>query len=101
MSDGTYGGINYNAGNANGSKYSVMSGNGNHPVNYVTWYNSIRFANWLNNGQGIGDTETGSYTLGSLGADGKPTGGLSITRNPGAKVFLPSENEWYKAAYYK
>jgi formylglycine-generating enzyme required for sulfatase activity len=23
-----------------------------------------------------------------------------ITRKPGAKVFLPTENEWYKAAYY-
>ena len=25
---------------------------------------------------------------------------MSITRNAGATVFLPSENEWYKAAYY-
>ena len=25
---------------------------------------------------------------------------FSITRNAGATVFLPSENEWYKAAYY-
>ena len=24
----------------------------------------------------------------------------SIARNPGATIFLPSENEWYKAAYY-
>ena len=29
-----------------------------------------------------------------------PIGG-TITRNPGAKWFLPSENEWYKAAYHK
>lgn len=26
--------------------------------------------------------------------------GLSITRNAGAHIVLPSENEWYKAAYY-
>jgi sulfatase modifying factor 1 len=63
MSNATFGGINYNAGAADGSKYSVISGNGNHPVNYVTWYDTLRFANWLNNGQGNGDTESGAYTL--------------------------------------
>jgi formylglycine-generating enzyme required for sulfatase activity len=92
------GGINYNAGDANGSKFSVSSSRGNHPVNYVTWYSAIRFANWLNNGQGSGDTETGAYTL--QGGTPTPNNGNSITRNAGAKVFLPSENEWYKAAYY-
>ncbi|MBI3838672.1 MAG: PEP-CTERM sorting domain-containing protein, partial [Planctomycetia bacterium] len=29
------GGISFSAGNANGSKYSVISGRGNHPVNYA------------------------------------------------------------------
>jgi formylglycine-generating enzyme required for sulfatase activity len=98
MSNATFGGINYNTGNANGSKYSVISGRGNHPVNFVTWYSAIRFANWLNNGQGNGDTETGAYTL--LGGIPTPSNGNSITRNAGASVFLPSENEWHKAAYY-
>jgi formylglycine-generating enzyme len=98
MSNATYGGINFTAGNADGTKYSVISGNGNHPVNSATWYESIRFANWLNNGQGNGDTETGAYTLGPL-AFGLPINGDLITRNAGATVFLPSENEWYKAAY--
>jgi formylglycine-generating enzyme required for sulfatase activity len=97
---GSYGGINYNSGAASGSKYSVISGDGNNPVNSVSWYDTIRFANWLNNGQGSGDTESGAYTLGALDSFGNPINGDSITRNPGARVFLPSENEWYKAAYY-
>jgi formylglycine-generating enzyme len=100
MSDFTYGGINFTAGNLPGSKYSVISGRGDHPANSTTWYDAIRFANWLNNGQGTGDTETGAYSLGALGAGGVPILGNSIVRNAGAKVFLPSENEWYKAAYY-
>jgi len=93
-----YGGINFNAGNADGDKYTLVSGRENHPVGNETWYSAIRFANWLNNGQGSGDTESGAYTL--LGGTPTPSNGLSVTRNAGATVFLPSEDEWYKAAYY-
>src|SRR5271166_1929961 len=91
-------GISFNSASANGSKYGVVSGNGNQPVVDVTWYDAIRFANWLNNGQGNGDTETGAYTL--FGGTPTPSNGLTITRNAGATVFLPSEDEWYKAGYY-
>ena len=67
-------------------------------MNWVSWYDAIRFANWMNNGQGSGDTETGSYTL--LGGTPLPSNYLTIARSPGATIVLPSENEWYKAAYY-
>ena len=97
MSSAPFGGINYNVGNANGNKYSVISGDGNHPVNYVTWFDTVRFANWLNNGQGSGDTESGAYIL--QGGTPTPSNANSIARQGGATVVLPSENEWYKAAY--
>jgi formylglycine-generating enzyme required for sulfatase activity len=58
MVDPTFGGINYSSSAASGNKYSVSSGAANHPVNYVSWYDALRFANWLDNGQGNGDTET-------------------------------------------
>ena len=83
---------------ASGSySYSVI-GSGNRPVTYVSWYDSARFANWLGNGQptgaqAAGTTETGAYTL---------TGNTGIiTRNAGWTYSLPSENEWYKAAYHQ
>jgi formylglycine-generating enzyme len=98
MADATFGGISFNGGNGAGNKYVLTAGRQNHPVNFVSWYDTIRFANWLNNGQGNGSTETGAYTL--LGGTPTPSNGNSITRNAGATVFLPSENEWYKAAYY-
>jgi formylglycine-generating enzyme required for sulfatase activity len=98
--EGSFKGISFAGGNAPGSKYELVPGRENHPVNYVSFYDAIRFANWLNNGQGNGDTETGAYTLGPLGAGGLPINGDSITRNAGASIFLPSEDEWYKAAYY-
>jgi formylglycine-generating enzyme required for sulfatase activity len=93
------GGINFAGGNASGSKYSVKPGQGSKPVTFVSWYDSARFTNWLNNGQGSGDTESGAYTL--IGGTPTPSNGLEVARNPGARVFLPSEDEWYKAAYYK
>jgi len=80
--------------------YSVTGGLGNYPVTDVTFWDALRFANWLDNGQptgseGAGTTETGAYTLTTTGiADN------TVTRNPGATWALPTENEWYKAAYY-
>jgi formylglycine-generating enzyme required for sulfatase activity len=99
MSSDATGGITFNDGAPNGSKYVIKAGHDNNPVVYVSFYDSIRFANWLHSGMGTGDTETGAYTL--LGRTPIPSNKNSITRNPGAKWFLPSEDEWYKAAYHK
>ncbi len=74
-----------------GGLYTADPERASMPVNWVSFYDTLRFANWLNNGMGIGDTETGAYTL---------SAGPAVTRNLGAAIFLPSENEWYKAAYY-
>jgi formylglycine-generating enzyme required for sulfatase activity len=96
-SDATFGGIT-RTGDPGSYLYTVKPGFESKPVTYVSWYDALRFSNWLNNGQGSGDTETGAYTL--LGGTAVPSNGASITRNLGAITFLTSENEWYKAAYY-
>jgi formylglycine-generating enzyme required for sulfatase activity len=98
MGSNALGGITQ-SGLSGGLSYSTKTNMADKPVNYVSWYDSIRFANWLNNGQGTGDTETGAYTL--LGGTPTPSNGNSITREPGATWFLPTQNEWYKAAYYQ
>lgn len=89
--------------------YSVLNNGGDsssRPIAYVTWFNAARFANWMANGQpeGLQDTTTtedGAYSLkGSVSgtAVGKnvcnPNTGRSLT------FWIPTENEWYKAAYY-
>ena len=83
--------------------YSVDPQWANRPVNYVSFGDAARFCNWLQNGEpsraeGNGTTESGAYTL-----NGATTNSalLAITRNATATYFIPSENEWYKAAYYK
>jgi formylglycine-generating enzyme required for sulfatase activity len=81
------------SGSSGSYSYSVTGALANRPVVYVSWYDAARFANWLVNGQGSNSTETGAYTL---------NGAMSgiIYANPGAQVYIPTEDEWYKAAYY-
>ena len=68
------------------------------PVAFVSFIDAARFVNWLQNGEDDGDTETGAYTLEGGTAD--PSNWHTLTRNSGARVFVPNENEWYKAAYH-
>ena len=75
--------------------YASVLGMADRPVNFISFYDAIRFANWMQNGQGDADTETGAYTITPLGIATN-----SIERNASATVFLPSEDEWYKAAYF-
>lgn len=77
-----------------GSYVYSVTGSGARPITYVSWFDAARYANWLHNGQGTGDTETGAYTLNGA------TGGNAVARNAGAIVWIPTENEWFKAAYY-
>ena len=102
MSRTDYGSGITQSGSPGSYTYSVATDFANRPVNYVTFWDSCRFANWLSNNQptgaqGPGTTETGAYTLdGYNGNDGR-----TIQRNPGATWAVASEDEWYKAAYYK
>ena len=69
---------------------------GNKPVVYVSWWDALRFANWLTSGT----TESGTYAITDGGEDsGTVTLPDHSTLEVG-KFFLPTENEWYKAAYY-
>ena len=75
----------------------------NCPAFDISWGDAARFCNWLQNGQptsgteAAGTTETGAYTLNG----GTSAAALTaVTRNAGATYFLPSENEWHKAAFY-
>ena len=77
-------------------QYQVAADWANRPVNFVSFWDACPFANWLHNGQGSGDTETGAYTLTPGGIDDN-----TITRNADWKWAVTSEDEWYKAAYHK
>ena len=81
------------SGSSGSYTYSVTGVLANRPVVYISWFDAARFANWMVNGQGSGSTETGAYTLNGA------TSGIFLA-NAGAQVYIPTEDEWYKAAYY-
>jgi len=90
-----YGGIN-RSGSVGNYTYSAKTNMANKPVNLVTWNSCARYCNWLHNGKpsGLQDastTETGAYNM----SQNNPS------RSNNALFFLCSENEWYKAAFYK
>jgi len=97
------GGINFTSGNANGAKYAAWPNMANKPVTWVSWFDAARVANWLQAG-GItyGTTASGSAAInvGAYTLNGSTTG-TAPAKNVGAQYWIPTENEWYKAAYYK
>ena len=77
----------------------------NKPATRVSWNEAARFVNWLNTStgnqaaykfttSGVND-DIALWQSGDAGYDE-----LNPYRNSLAKYFLPSYNEWYKAAYY-
>jgi len=83
--------------------YSVAPDRANRPVSMVAWRDVARFANWMHNGQPTGaqdlsTTEDGSYFLNGAYTHEEL---MTIERKPNATWVIPTEDEWYKAAYHK
>ena len=77
---------------------------GAEPAANMRWYEAARFVNWLNTSTGhqVAYNLTGvtSMALWSS-ADAWQAGGENLYRHKDAYYFLPSEDEWYKAAFHK
>jgi sulfatase modifying factor 1 len=76
------------------------------PIAYINWFRAARFANWMSNGQPTGaqnssSTEDGAYSLNGA-TSGSAAGRNAINPNTGEGpiFYIPTENEWYKSAYY-
>ena len=73
-------------------------------MNYVNWFDAARYANWLHHGPRIDGTVFRNLQLGAYDFTGTseiPDNAATVTRSPNARFFIPTENEWYKAAYHK
>jgi formylglycine-generating enzyme len=90
-------------GTAGSYSYSFAPANANFPVDSLSWAECARFCNWLANGQpdtgveNLSTTESGSYFLNGALTDGALA---KVTRSSNATYVIPTENEYYKAAFY-
>ena len=89
-----------------GTTPAGASSPGNRPITYVSWWDSARFANWLANGQPTGaqtstTTENGAYNVNGATSGNAPARNVTNPNTSAPPTFyIPTENEWYKAAYY-
>jgi sulfatase modifying factor 1 len=70
------------------------------PANYVSWLEAAQFCNWLTSG----DKSSGAYQF--SGNNANPGSFLGIDRDAAVLAYgtiyvIPTEDEWYKAAYHK
>ncbi len=82
-------------GNENQWNTGFRTAGNNAPASATSWFEAAMFCNWLT----TGDAYTGVYQFNSSGV---MTGLDRTFRNSGGMAYvLPSEDEWYKAAYFK
>jgi sulfatase modifying factor 1 len=68
------------------------SWSGKQPTAGTSWYEAAQFCNWLT----TGDVNSGVYNTSTWAIMDRQTAGATY----GTAYFIPTENEWYKAAYY-
>jgi formylglycine-generating enzyme required for sulfatase activity len=105
MTNALNGGIN-RMGSDGQYSYSPIPGTERFPITGISWFDAARFTNWLANGQPTGSSSPATTEDGAYSLNGR-TSGLTVQRNsinPNTGIAttfaLPSEDEWYKAAYY-
>lgn len=99
-SDANYGGISQ-MGVSGSFTYAAKAGMENKAVNYVSFWDAARYANWHTNGAtGAASTETGVYMLTPQTILDNAVVRDTAAWNAGGYA-VASEHEWYKAAYYK
>ncbi len=73
----------------------------NKPATSISWLEAAQFVNWLNTDSG--STPAYKFNGGNFELWAPVDAGYNpnnLFRNSNAKYFLPSVDEWYKAAYY-
>ena len=85
---------------------NVVAGafSGDKPAGFMSWYESAAFVNWLNTSKGFSRAYDLTWSGGTWSMDLWKDGNAGYDanneyRNSLAKYFLPSENEFYKAAF--
>lgn len=84
-----------------GRRWTVPASNENRLVGNISWRMAAMYCNWLTNGKSSDRSAflSGAYEVSTFGYDnGVFTD--QLTRSPGARYFIPTWDEWLKAAHY-
>lgn len=79
--------------------YALKPNMADKPVNFVGWLDAARYVNWLENGKQTGAPGAGSLDDGAFDLTVADPG-IAAAPEPGATYSLPTEDEWYKAAFF-
>jgi formylglycine-generating enzyme required for sulfatase activity len=85
---------------AGGQRWMVPSGNEMRPVGNISWRMAAMYCNWLCNGKSTDRNAflNGAYDVSTFGGTDHFTD--QITHNANAQYWIPTWNEWLKAAHY-
>lgn len=86
-----------NLGNENYWNDGFRTVGGNAPATFTTFAETAQFANWLTSG----DSRYGAYTLNTGGYAVTSIDRVAAISTYGTVYVIPTEDEWYKAAYFK
>jgi len=72
------------------------------PVDGISWEHAAMYVNWLHNGRrsDVASTQSGVYDVSTFTTNPDFTFNHQIEPAPGAKYWIPSLDEWLKAAHY-
>ncbi len=72
------------------------------PVGGITWREAAMFCNWLHNGQSydLSAIEDGAYDTSTFTKNSDGTFNDQRTHHPDARFWIPTLDEWVKAAHY-
>lgn len=87
-----------------GVRYRVIDAPnaGNRPVYGIEWRTAARFANWMHHDMSTAVTALadGAYDTSTFGDNPDGTFTDQVTRSPGARFWIPTMDEWMKAAHW-
>ncbi|HVZ93241.1 MAG TPA: SUMF1/EgtB/PvdO family nonheme iron enzyme [Phycisphaerales bacterium] len=81
--------------------YELQRGAENYPIE-VGWRFAARYCNWLHNDKALTENafQAGAYDTSTFGDNPDGTFTDQLTHSPNARYWIPTDNEWLKAAYY-
>jgi formylglycine-generating enzyme required for sulfatase activity len=91
-----------NSSNPNARRWQVPAGNEMRPVGNIGWRMAAMYCNWLHNDRAMNREAflSGAYDVSTFGPNGMGGFADQPTRSPGARYFIPTRDEWIKAAHY-